>query len=339
MTSRECVLATLAFKNKSNRVPMDLWVLPWAILHDAETLNRVKTDFPSDMVTAPGFQHEHPPVIGDAYEIGQYMDPWGCIFENMQPGVVGEVKNPIISPEDEEWTDLRRVHFPEEWLTIDVEKINRFCAETDKFVLCGATPRPFEQLQFMRGTEQLYCDLMTEPNGMLHMMEKMHDFYKRLLHAWAHTDVDALNFMDDWGSQRALLINPSLWDKFFRPMYQDYINIAHEHNKKIFMHSDGYILEIIPRLIDMGLDALNSQIFCMGIENLAKYTGKITFWGEIDRQYLLSIGSIDEVRDAVALVHDTLWRNGGCIAQCEFGAGAKGENVYQVFKKWSEYCF
>ena len=34
------------------------------------------------------------------------------------------------------------------------------------------------------------------------------------------------------------------------------------------MHSDGYTLDIIPRLIDMGLDAINAQIFCIGIDKL-----------------------------------------------------------------------
>lgn len=335
MTSRELVKATLEFRNTTGRAPRDLWVLPWAQLNEPEKLAKVQEDFPGDLVTAPGFLAKDAPTEGDAYAVGRYVDPWGCVFENFQAGVVGEVKEPIIAPEDEDWQDLSRVHFPEEWLTIDVERINAFCRATDKFVCGGCCPRPFEQLQFMRGTEQLYVDLMLEPEGMLGMMERMHDLYKRLLHAWAHTEVDALNFMDDWGSQRALLINPKLWDKFFRPMYQDYIDIAHAHGKKIFMHSDGYILEIIPRLIDMGLDAINSQIFCMGIDNLAKYAGKITFWGEIDRQYLLARASLPEVAAGVAAVRRTLWKNGGCIAQCEYGAGAKGENVYHAFECWN----
>ena len=34
------------------------------------------------------------------------------------------------------------------------------------------------------------------------------------------------------------------------------------------------------------------------------------------------------------VAQDWLWKDGGCIAQCEFGPGAKPENVYQVFKAW-----
>ena len=117
-------------------------------------------------------------------------------------------------------------------------------------------------------------------------------------------------------------------------MYRDYINIAQKYGKKVFMHSDGYIADIIPELIDLGLDALNSQLFCMGVESLKQFKGKITFWGEIDRQSLLPHGSLRDIRNAVRLVKDTLYDNGGCIAQCEFGPGGRFENVREVYAEW-----
>ena len=55
-------------------------------------------------------------------------------------------------------------------------------------------------------------------------------FYCDLLEKWAKTDVDALSFMDDWGSQRSLLISPAMWERMFLPMYREYIEIAHSHS-------------------------------------------------------------------------------------------------------------
>lgn len=78
---------------------------------------------------------------------GEYVDEWGCVFENRQKGVIGEVKRPVV----EDWADLSRVHFPKGWLTLDRDKINRFCQDTTRFVQAGFCPRPFEQLQFLRG--------------------------------------------------------------------------------------------------------------------------------------------------------------------------------------------
>lgn len=239
--------------------------------------------------------------------------------------------------QDDDWLDADKVHFPEEWLSFDIEQVNQSCAERkDQFLMSPNIARPFEQLQFIRGTVNLYMDLMDPPKAMLEFMEKMHDFYCRLAKKWAQTDVDAISFMDDWGSQNDLLIPPRIWEKYFQPMYRDFIDIAHNHGKKAFMHSDGHTLRIIPKLIDIGLDAINSQLFCMGVENLKQYRGKITFWGEIDRQHLLPHGTLAEIDNAVQSVYDNLWQDGGCIAQCEFGPGGNPDNVYEVYKKWSE---
>lgn len=179
-------------------------------------------------------------------------------------------------------------------------------------------------------------DLADVPDNLKTFMDRMHSFYCELLEEWAKTEVDALTFMDDWGCQRSLLIRPEVWRTYFKPMYRDFIDIAKRHGKKIFMHSDGYILDILPDLAEMGLDAINSQIFCMGIEALEPLAGKITFWGEMDRQHLLVKGSTADIYSAVEQVREALWRDGGCIAQCEFGPGANPENVYTVFRAWNK---
>ena len=151
----------------------------------------------------------------------------------------------------------------------------------DRFIRADCVVRPFEQLQFIRGTELLYMDLMFMPEKMLSFVTKMHDFYCRLLEKWCQTDIDAVMLMDDWGSQESLLINPQIWRKVFKPMYKDYVQIAKRYGKKVLMHSDGNILLILEDLIEIGIDLLNCQIFCMGLENLRKYAGRICFWGEI----------------------------------------------------------
>jgi len=104
------------------------------------------------------------------------------------------------------------------------------------------------------------------------------------------------------------------------------------------MHSDGYIFSIIPDLIELKLDALNTQLFCMNIEEIGeRFKGKITFWVEIDRQHLLPYGSIENVELAVKRIYKNLYNDGGVIAQCEFGPGAKPENIIQVFKIWNSF--
>mgnify|MGYP001809877650 CR=1 FL=1 len=335
MNSREIVHATLDRKGPP-RAARDLWVLPWAEMHFPEALEKIRSSHPSDFLTVSPKYHVPSVTVGNPYEVGVFVDAWGCQFENRQAGIIGEVKVPLIPADDDDWKEAERIHIPEEWLSFDVDDVNRQCAATDKFTFGACCPRPFEQMQFLRGTEMLYIDLAERSEGMLRYLGKMHDFYCRLLEKWAETDVDALLFMDDWGSQHSLLISPAIWKALFMPLYRDYVDIAHRAGKKAFMHSDGHILEILPSLVEMGLDALNAQIFCMGTEALSPYAGKIVFWGEIDRQDLLPNGSPSDVRKAVEDVHARLWRAGGCIAQCEFGPGARPENVDMVFRAWDE---
>ena len=331
-TGRELVWQTLR-RECPVRAPRQLWYLPWAEIHHPEALKRILETYPPDILSAPGFQVKPIPSLGNATGVGTYIDEFGCEFVNIQDGVIGEVKHPQIR----NWeSDAPAVRFPREHFTVDTDRVNTWCAGQNQFILAGCCPRPFEQLQFLRGTTDLYMDLMIQPAPMLAFMNDLHDFYCRVLELWARTDVDALTFMDDWGSQRSLLIAPELWRTFFKPMYRDYIDIAHGAGKAAFMHSDGYILDIFPDLVELGLDAVNSQLFCMDVENLAHFSGKITFWGEIDRQHILSEGGPADARKAVEEVHRHLWSNGGCIAQCEFGPGGKPDTIEAVFAAWNE---
>ena len=328
-TSRQLVCDTLEFASPA-RVPRDPWLLPWARLHYPAEVERLLADFPPDLVGAPAPGREERGQ-GDPYVTGTYVDEWGSIFKNNQPGVIGEVKEAAIKT----WDDLERLRTPVERLHFDRQAVNDFCRASDQFVMGGCCPRPFERLQFLRTSEQLYMDLAEQPAELFELLNTVHQFYLRELELWAQTDVDGLNFMDDWGAQRRLLISPKLWRAVFKPLYKDYIDLAHAHGKYIFMHSDGYTADIIPDLVELGLDALNAQLFTMDIEDLGRrFRGKLTFWGEIDRQYLLSFGSPAEVDAAVRRVHANLYDHGGCIAECEFSAGSKPENVYQVYESW-----
>ena len=327
-------MSTLEFRN-TTRVPRQLWVLPWARMFEGEKLSEIQAKFPDDIIwDMPVPYKDKPKITGDPYETGTYVDEWGCEFTSIHRGYVGEVKSSLVN--EGNWEDADKVRFPEEILSVDVEAVNKYCAKTEKFVVQTDFVRPFERLQFIRGTPNLFIDIATENEGMLKFARKLHEFNCAVMEMWARTDVDALFMMDDWGSQQTLLINPDAWVKLFKPMYADYCAIARRHGKKIFMHSDGHTLQIIPHLIEIGVDAANLQIFCIGVDNLRPFNGKLTFWGEIDRQWILPHGTRDEVKSAVRSVFETLWDNGGCVAQCEFGPGARPENVYEVFETWSK---
>jgi hypothetical protein len=121
-------------------------------------------------------------------------------------------------------------------------------------------------------------------------------------------------------------------------MYREYCGMIHNAGKYVFFHSDGHIEAIYGDLIEVGVDAVNSQLFCMNIEELGHlYKGKVTFWGEIDRQHVLPLGTPEEVKAAVGRVRAALDDGrGGVIAQCEWGKNNPKENIMAVFEAWED---
>ena len=96
MTSRELVKNTLEFKNYNGRAPRDLWNLAWAEFHHGEALKKIREDYPSDFGgLSVDFAEVSRVEQGVPHEVGTYIDPWGCVFTNIQRGVIGEVKHPL----------------------------------------------------------------------------------------------------------------------------------------------------------------------------------------------------------------------------------------------------
>jgi len=166
----------------------------------------------------------------------------------------------------------------------------------------------------------------------------IHEYNIKHIKMWLKTDVNGILMMDDWGGQNKLLISPNVWREFLKPLYQEYCNLIHKSGKYVFFHSDGYIEDVFDDVVEIGVDAINSQLFCMDIERLARnYKGKITFWGEIDRQRILPFGRPNEVKQAVYRIRQLLGdRSGGVIAQCSWSKSNPAKNIEAVFDAWNE---
>jgi len=248
------------------------------------------------------------------------------------------VETPLI----QDISDWKKVEPPYEQLPSNHEKaydiIKRSYENTDKFVIANICPRPWERYQFLRGTENALIDVLMPELGFSKLLKLIHDFYLKEMEFWVKAEVDAIMFMDDWGAQNQLLIPPEIWRELFKPIYKDYCDLAKSYGKFVFMHSDGFIEDIFPDLIEVGVDAINSQLFCMDMKKLSEIAkGKITFWGEIDRQHILPSKNPEDGRDAVRKVAEHLYDpSGGIIAQFEFGIGANPETALSIFEEWEK---
>ncbi len=335
MTSRQLVCDTLTHR-KVERAPRQLWTLPGVNMLRKDELDRMVKAFPSDFDRSP-LKRGASYAKGTPAVRGTYWDSFGCQWQVAEDGVAGEVKQPMF----EDFKAFDTYKLP--WSMLrdsDTYDVADFCKQSDKFILQGSTIRLFERMQFMRGTENLFMDIAMEEPEFFRLRDMLHEFYMEDLHLLCSLPVDGISFMDDWGSQQSLLISPQSWRKLFKPLYKEYCDKIHASGKFVFFHSDGFIESIYPDLIEIGVDAVNSQLFCMDMEKLGRdYGGKITFWGEIDRQHILPFGTEQDVvaavrRAAKALRADEL--RTGVIAQCEWSKIDPYENIQAVFETWND---
>jgi len=334
-TPREIVTRAVKFQSPE-RLPRELWYQTWGNIHFPDAVKELQRRYPNDMCGAPDVYRPSPRARGDTTRAGAHVDEWGCTFVNLEAGVLGEVRDPILR----DISDWRSVRPPYETLPESPaaarDAIARFCAGSDLFVSANCCPRPWERCQFLRGSENALLDLMTPDAGFRDLLRVVHEFHLKELEFWASTEVDCIRFMDDWGGQRQLLIPPALWREFFKPLYREYCELIHSTGKLAFMHSDGHISEIYEDLIEVGVDAVNSQLFCMDMADLARRAkGRITFWGEIDRQHVLPSPDPEDGRRAVREVARHFYDpRGGVIAQFEFGPGANPATALAIMEEW-----
>lgn len=336
MDSRTRVINVLKHE-EIDRFPRTIWTLPNVRIFKSELREKLFQTIEFDIKDVNlGFQASRY-QLGIPNRIPGYTDEFGCAFEVAENGVIGEVKHAIFS----DLNEIDRYIMPYEILeNFNKDKINQQCNESDKFIMANTHIRPFERAQFMRGTEDLFMDLASDEPKIRQLLAKLHHFYLKELEMVTDTLVDGISFMDDWGTQISLLINPSIWREIFKPMYKDYCDLAHSKGKYVFFHSDGFIEQIYPDLVEIGVDAINSQLFCMDIEKLVdSYGDKICFWGEIDRQTILPFGTVEQVNKAVDRVSDAIIKKNkkrtGAIAQCEWNAFDPYENIVAVFDHWN----
>jgi len=180
----------------------------------------------------------------------------------------------------------------------DLLHVKRARETNDKFLLSDISARPFERLQFLRGTENLFIDLGYGKSELYQLLEMVHEFYLEDIRGWCESDVDGIFMMDDWGSYQHLLINPTVWREIFKPRYKSVFEAVHSAGWHVWLHSDGHINAIIEDLLALDVDVLNlQQPLVNGIDEIGKrFAGRVCFESTCDIQKTLPFGSPDEIR-------------------------------------------
>lgn len=204
---------------------------------------------------------------------------------------------------------------------------------------------PFESTWYMRGFEQIFMDLVINPELVHGIMDRVTNFYiehfRRVLSA-ARGEVDLVFTADDIGGQNGLLMSLEMWEQFIKP-YHVRLNAAiHEHGAKVIYHTDGGVMDAVAGLVDMGIDVLQAlQFDAAGMDAVklkANFGDRLCFEGGVSVQKTLPFGTPAEVREEVKHLIATLGRDGGYILgpSHTIQAGTPPENIYAMFEAAKE---
>ncbi|MHB1354667.1 MAG: uroporphyrinogen decarboxylase family protein [Anaerolineae bacterium] len=175
----------------------------------------------------------------------------------------------------------------------------------------------FERTWTLRGFNEALMDAIAEPAFYQELVTQIADHQLALIDHLVELPIDSIMFSDDWGYQQGVLLGPDLWRKFIKPQLARQYERVHRAGKVTISHCCGSIVDIIPDLIDIGLDVLESvQPEARGMnpyELKRRFGSHITFWGGLGSQSTIPFGTPADIRSEVAHLCAEMGHNGGYI--------------------------
>jgi uroporphyrinogen decarboxylase len=289
-----------------------------------------------------------PPYIGPPMKPGQpvYVGMWGITTRTASYGAGSYEEfcgHPLAGVSDPK--ALEDVPWPSaEWF--DYAALPARVQDTTKAIqlAVGSSGNPLEIYTWMTGMEETMINLVMNPELVRAALDCICSYFETKLEgcvAALDGKIDLLHFADDLGGQEGLLFSPATYRDVVQPFHARLI----AHSKKVvpqakaMYHSDGAVYEIMPDLIEAGVDVLEAvQTDATGMEpeRLKKaYGDHICFHGGIPVQSLLPHGSVDDVRRGCRRLCEVLGEHGGYIAAPTHAiqAGTPPENVWAMLEE------
>jgi uroporphyrinogen decarboxylase len=266
-----------------------------------------------------------------------FTDVWGIEWVR-EDGFNQIVRSPLTEATPEE---AMKYELP--WNSVD-ELMGRMVpvlADKERyFIGCDVSPCVFEMYWRLRGMEQGMMDLACEPEMAAELLARSGKFSCHLAElACTRYPIDWLWTGDDVGGQESMMMSPGMWREMVKPHLAEVFAVANKHNIWVAYHSDGAIHDIIPDLIEIGLDVLNPlQGNCPGMDPLElkkEFGDRLAFMGGVDTQGVLPHGSAEEVRHATARLLEGMTSDGGgyiLAASHSVPPETPDENIFAMYE-------
>jgi uroporphyrinogen decarboxylase len=200
----------------------------------------------------------------------------------------------------------------------------------------------------LRGYEHGYMDMALDPDLARALMRRITDlklaYWEKVLDEIG-PQIDIAAEADDLGAQHAPLFSPQAYRDIVKPLHRELIDyIKGRSNARFFLHSCGAIRELIPDLIEIGVDCLNPvQVSAEGMDTAAlkaEFGRELTFWGgTVDSQVTLARGTPEEVKAEAGRRIEELKPGGGFVIASihNLQAQVPAENILAFWEAVEEH--
>lgn len=264
-----------------------------------------------------------------------YIDIWGV--ERHVRGLY-PISHPLAEAVD--LSDLESYPWPDPAEMDFSGHIERMKLHADFAVFGGLWSPWMEVADALLGTEEFMIRMLTEPEFIEALLDRLVAFYlaaNKRFFAEAGNLMQIFHCGDDYGMQQNLLWSPECWRRFVKPRQKKLYDLAHQHGYKVMQHSCGSIVQVIPDLIEIGLDGLQPiQVTAAGMDPeilKARFGKNLLFMGGVNGQGVILHGTPDDVGDEVRLRIKQLGSDGGYIVSTSQGImpDMPNENVAAMY--------
>jgi len=195
-----------------------------------------------------------------------------------------------------ETVKMPRTDFPDE----DWKEFEEFYANVDRneyFATVMVAPGIFEQVHYLMEIQEALVAFYEEPECMHELIDYIVEYELKLAaELIKHGKPDALFHHDDWGSHNSSFLSPEMFEEFFVPAYKKVYGFYKENGVELIVHhSDSYAANLVPYMIEMGIDIFQGCVTTNNVPELVrKYGEKISFMGDIDNGVLDREDTTDE---------------------------------------------
>ena len=254
-------------------------------------------------------------------------DSYGCKFKYMGVGGPYCIHNPLDHAETIE--DVERFNWPDvdnsDLVAEDARERAREIRERGEYATSVGVGMLFHRYHYLRGFEQWLVDMATNPELHKAIADRIYHINStvalRLLNAVGdYTDI--VTFGDDFGTSTDSYMSPEDFRSLVKPYFKDLIGRIKDQfpHIKFYLHSHGQIMDLVPDLIDCGINILNPILPLDNMDPVRlkrDFGSQLTFEGGIDIEHILPFGTLDAVKEHVKEVINILAPGGGFIFKAQ----------------------